>query len=160
MQQGIAIAPTFKKSQKLTSNFSLRNAMSHRIVARDPVIERLGARYAHLDCRQLRILAVNKGRRHSQLFRYTEFLWLVKIGDKRKAWCMSGYIKLDQDFLIPGLRVEIHLIATGIFPTGEIETVGVLEDLADIQIVRPSRQYCETDNSSVRTKYEFGVLTK
>src|ERR1700693_1341223 len=41
---GIATAPILKKSQKFTSIFCLRKAMSHRIVASEPVIERLGPR--------------------------------------------------------------------------------------------------------------------
>src|SRR5215467_14377142 len=39
---GIVIMPTRKKSQKLTSIFSRRSAISQRIVANDPVIERFG----------------------------------------------------------------------------------------------------------------------
>ena len=39
---GMATAPTLKKSQKLTLSFSLRKAISHKIVASDPVIERFG----------------------------------------------------------------------------------------------------------------------
>ena len=40
----MAIAPTFRKSQKLTSRFSLRKAINQRMVASDPVIERFGPR--------------------------------------------------------------------------------------------------------------------
>ena len=36
--------PTLRKSQKLTSSFSLRSASSQRMVASEPVIERLGPR--------------------------------------------------------------------------------------------------------------------
>src|SRR5215472_12407197 len=40
----VTIRPTFKKVQALTCRFSRRRAMSQRIVANDPVTERLGPR--------------------------------------------------------------------------------------------------------------------
>ena len=39
---GIATAPTLRESPKFTSSFSLRSAVSQRIVANDPVTERFG----------------------------------------------------------------------------------------------------------------------
>src|SRR5206468_4022584 len=41
---GIATAPILRKSQKLTSSFSLRSAIYQRIVANEPVTERFGPR--------------------------------------------------------------------------------------------------------------------
>src|SRR5262249_16226672 len=38
------MVPTLKKLQALTSSFSRRRAMSHRIVAREPVTDRFGPR--------------------------------------------------------------------------------------------------------------------
>ena len=40
---GMATMPTLRKSQKLTSSFSLRRAMSQRMVASEPVTGEIGA---------------------------------------------------------------------------------------------------------------------
>jgi Na+/H+ antiporter NhaD/arsenite permease-like protein len=40
----MAMAPTLRKSQPLTLRFSLRSAISQRMVAREPVMERFGPR--------------------------------------------------------------------------------------------------------------------
>lgn len=73
---------------------------------------------------------------------------------------MAFHIKLDQYLLVFALRAEIDLIAVGIFSTGKIEAVATLENLSNIQIVRPRDGYLKTDNSMPRAQYEFGALAK
>jgi hypothetical protein len=69
-------------------------------------------------------------------------------------------LKLNQDFLVFAQRIEIDLLAAGVFPAGKIEAVGLLKNLADIQIVRPRREYLEADNAALRTEYDLGALAK
>ncbi len=60
---------------------------------------------------------------------------------------MAVDLKLNQDFLVFALRIEIDLLAAGIFPAGKIEAIGLLKNLDDIQIVRPGREYLEADDA-------------
>ena len=63
---------------------------------------------------------------------------------------MAVYVKLDQDFPIFALCVEVDLFAAGIFAAREIELLGALKDFADIQIIRSGREYLEADDSTLR----------
>ena len=73
---------------------------------------------------------------------------------------MAVYGKLDQDFPIFALCIEIDLFAVGIFATREVELVGTLDDFVDIQFIRAGGKYLEADDSVFRTKKELSAFTK